>query len=138
MATCSDGKEREYVVFNIDRGVRVAERVRLAGNSAARRKGLLQTDGLPEGAGLWIAPCEAIHTFGMQMPIDAIFIDGKLRVRKLRAHLKPYRVCICLSADSVLELAAGTVAQTRTVAGDRLRFEEVHGSRGGSGVWPMS
>lgn len=128
MATCSEEKEREYVVFNIDRAVRIAERVRLAGDSAARRKGLLRVDQLQGGAGLWISPCEAIHTFGMQMPIDAIFIDRKLRVRKLRPDLLPYRISICLSADSVLELEAGTVARTGTAPGDRLRFEELDGT----------
>lgn len=127
MATCSASKEREYVVFNIDRGVRVAERVQLAGNSAARRKGLLGMDQLPRGAGLWITPCEAIHTFGMRMPIDAIFLDRKLRVKKLRPNLMPSRISLCLSADSVLELEAGTVWRTRTVSGDRLRFEELDG-----------
>lgn len=127
MSTCSETTEREYVVFNVDRKLTVAERVRVAGNSAARRKGLLGIDSLPAGAGLWIAPCEAIHTFGMKMPIDAIFIDRKFRVRKLRPYLAPSRVSICISADSVLELAAGTVARTRTVLGDRLRFDQVAG-----------
>lgn len=125
MAPCSE-TEREYVVYNLDRQTTVAERVRLAGSSAARRKGLLGLDRLASGAGLWIAPCEAIHTFGMRMPIDAIFIDRQFRVRKLRANLAPSRISICFCAESVLELEAGTVARTRTMAGDRLRFEETN------------
>ena len=128
MSTCSETTEREYVVFNLDRRLTVAERVRVAGRSAARRKGLLGIDSLAAGAGLWIAPCEAIHTFGMKMPIDAIFIDRKFRVRKMRPCLAPYRISICISADSVLELEAGTVARTRTVVGDRLRFQQIAGT----------
>lgn len=129
MTTYSEGTEREYVVFNLDRGMKVAERVRLAATSSARRKGLLGIGKLSAGAGLWIAPCEAIHTFGMQMPIDAIFIDRKYQVRKLRPYLAPSRISICLAADSVLELEAGTVARTRTLPGDQFRFEEVGRSR---------
>lgn len=44
-------------------------------------------DRLEEGSGIWIAPCEAIHTLGMKTPIDAIFIDHQLRVKKLRRQL---------------------------------------------------
>lgn len=125
MATCSEIKEREYLVINLDRKTTVAERVQVAGHSAARRKGLRGRDGLEAGAGLWIAPCEAIHTFGMRMPIDAIFLDRKYQVKKLRANLAPGRIFFCLAAESVLELEAGTLERTWTVMGDRLRFEEL-------------
>jgi uncharacterized membrane protein (UPF0127 family) len=118
----------EYVVFNLDRGLHLAHRVSLAATSAARRKGLLGIESLPSGAGLWIFPCEAIHTFGMRMAIDAIFLDRGFCVTKLRPSLPPWRVAICLSADSVLELQAGTVAYTHTVVGDRLSFAHVAGS----------
>lgn len=117
--------EREYVVFNLSRNSTLAERVRLAGASAARRRGLLGMDRLPPSAGLWIAPCEAIHTFGMKMPIDAIFLDQTLQVRKLRPNLSPARISLCMRAHSVLELHVGTVARTGTSVGDRLRFEPV-------------
>lgn len=127
MSPCSETTGREYVVFNLDRRLTIAERVRVAGNSAARRKGLLGFDSFPAGMGLWIAPCEAIHTFGMKMPIDAIFIDRKFQVRKVRTYLAPSRVSICVWADSVLEVEAGTVARTRTVPGDRLKFEQIAG-----------
>jgi uncharacterized membrane protein (UPF0127 family) len=127
MQTCLDTEEHEYVIFNLDRGLRLAERVCLAGSSAARRKGLLGLERLPAGAGLWIVPCEAIHTFGMRMAIDAIFLDRQLCVRKLRPHLPPSRISVCISAESVLELEAGTVARTCTVVGDRLSFERVSG-----------
>jgi uncharacterized protein len=125
MHTCSDINEGEYVVFNLDRGLTVAERVCVAGDSARRRTGLLGIESLPSGAGLWIAPCEAIHTFGMKMAIDAIFLDRKFHVKKLRTYLPPRRISLCLSADSVLEVAAGTVARSNTVVGDRLTFEQV-------------
>jgi uncharacterized protein len=120
--------ELEYVVFNLDRKSTLAERVRLAGSSAARRKGLLGLDRLSPCAGLWIAPCEAIHTFGMKMPIDAVFLDRQCQVRKVRPNLAPSRISLCLRADSVLELQAGTVVRTGTSVGDRLHFEPAPGT----------
>lgn len=123
METCQNRTSREYVVVNINRGLPLAQRVRVASDSVTRRKGLLGIERLSNGAGLWIAPCEAIHTFGMKMPIDAIFLDRRLQVRKLRSCLPPGRISFCLSAASVLELAAGSAALTGTKVGDRLKFE---------------
>jgi uncharacterized protein len=112
-----------FVVVNINCRSTVAERVSVAGTSAARRKGLLGIEHLAPGVGLWIAPCEAIHTFGMKAPIDAIFLDHDYFVRKLRACLPPWRISVCLFATSVLEVAAGTAARTGTAVGHRLRFD---------------
>lgn len=125
METCRQTTPREYIVVNVDRKAILAHRVSIAATSSARRKGLLGIECIPEGAGLWIAPCEAIHTFGMKVPIDAIFLDRGLQVKKLRMDLSPARISLCLSADSVLELEAGTAARTGTAVGDRLRFEPV-------------
>ena len=78
-----------------------------------------------EADGLWIVPCEAIHTFGMKMPIDSIFLDKHLRVKKLRSALRPGRMAICFSADSVLELPAGTIVKSGTAVGDQLERSQV-------------
>lgn len=123
---------REYVVTNLSLGSTVAEHVFVAGTSSARRKGLRGVARLGEGVGLWIAPCEAIHTFGMRMPIDAIFMDSQFFIRKLRANLPPRRISACLSAASVLELEAGTVARTGASVGHRLHFEASQPAEAGS------
>lgn len=114
---------QSYTILNLQRGSTLATRISLAGTSAARRKGLLGTGSLGPGSGLWIAPCEAIHTFGMKMSIDAIFLDREHRVTKLKADLRPSRVSICLSACSVLELEVGTILRTGTQVGDCLLFQ---------------
>ncbi len=75
---------------------------------------------LADGAGLWIAPSEAIHSFGMKTRIDVLFLDKNFRVVKSIANLAPRRVSICLSASSVLELQPGAIARSGTQPGDRL------------------
>jgi hypothetical protein len=74
------------------------------------------------GDALWIAPCEAIHTLGMKWPIDAIFLDENYRVRKVSARLPPWRIAICWTATSVLELPAGVLLASGTQLGDKLAF----------------
>lgn len=97
--------------------------VRIAATSHERRKGLLGLDRLQPGAGLWIAPCEAVHTFGMKIPIDAVFLGKDGRVKKVVPHLKPWRIAACLTASSVLELAAGAAERAQLRLGSRLHFE---------------
>jgi uncharacterized membrane protein (UPF0127 family) len=113
----------EYTVINETRNRTVANRVRLASTSATRRKGLLGVSYLDENSGLWIVPCEAVHTFWMRIPIDTVFLDRNGHIKKIRANLKAWRLALDLRAHSVLELAAGVLEKSGTQVGDRLLFE---------------
>ena len=112
-----------FVVRNRTRGATLASDVRLADTPAARRTGLLKHARLEAGEGLWIYPTQAIHTFGMKFPIDVVFIDKQMRVRRVYQNLAPYRLTTLVwSARSVLELPSGSLAGTETEIGDELQF----------------
>lgn len=113
----------EYAVVNVDRNVTLACRISVAGTSALRKQGLLGLEKLGEGAGIWLAPCEAIHTFGMRIPIDVIFLDRELRVKKAVPGLPPRRIAVAFSAYSVLEIESGAIARSDTRVGDVLKFQ---------------
>jgi uncharacterized protein len=112
-------------ILNLTRQAELAASVEVADRPATRGKGLLGRDNLAPGEGLWIFPCEAVHTFGMRFPIDLVYLDRKRRVKKVRSDVRPWRVSGCLFARSVLELAAGTVRKTQTMPGDHLEFSAV-------------
>ena len=107
---------------NATRQTVLATRLTLADTPETREKGLLGRDGLPPGEGLWIVPCQAIHMFFMRFAIDLVYIDRQKRVRKVRSNVAPWRISVCLSAHSVLELPAGIVRETRTQRGDILEI----------------
>jgi uncharacterized protein len=109
-------------IWNVTREIELAASVELANHSAARRKGLLGRDSLFAGEGLWILPCQAVHTVGMRFPIDLVYLDRDLRVRKVRSNVNPWRLSACVSAHSVLELAPGTIQDTQTNRGDQLKI----------------
>jgi uncharacterized protein len=109
-------------IVNRTRESELAHCVEVADDAAKRRKGLLGRRGLGPGEGLWIRPCEAVHTFGMQFPIDLVYLDRNMRVKKVRSDVPPWRLSACLSAHSVLELASGTIRRTQTRPGDMLEF----------------
>jgi len=114
-----------YTVENVTRGGKLGDKVSRAESSRERRTGLLKRASLQTGEGLWIDPCEGVHTFFMKFPIDVIYLDRKHRIRKIRHALGPWRISLCLTARSVLEMPAGTARRTGSVAGDRLEFREV-------------
>lgn len=108
---------------NQTRNTVLASAAEVADTSAKRRTGLLKHQRLDAGQGLWIVPCESVHTFFMRFPIDLVYLTRDRRVRKARANVAPWRVSACLPAHSVLELPGGTVEATGTEKGDQLTIE---------------
>ncbi|MGE5247436.1 MAG: DUF192 domain-containing protein [Verrucomicrobiota bacterium] len=109
---------------NITREAVVGDGIREATTFLARSRGLLRTDGLAPGDGLWIAPCGGIHSFGMRFEFDAIFLDRDRKVVGLYRRFRRNRISrIFPNALGVLELPAGTIERTRTEVGDEIRFE---------------
>lgn len=117
--------EAPQQALNATRGTRLATRLEKAHSGSTRRKGLLGRESLQSGEGLWIAPCESVHTFFMRFPIDLVYLDRKLKVKKVRHSVGAWRVSACLSAYSVLELPSGTVRATHTERGDTLEISAI-------------
>jgi len=92
--------------------------IQRAGTVWTRCKGWLGRHDVNEDEALWLVPCRAIHTVGMRMAIDVVFLDARARIVKIVSTLPPGRVAVCWRAASVLELAAGTMQ--RTGAHDRV------------------
>jgi uncharacterized protein len=112
-------------VWNQTRNADLGRSIELADSSASRRVGLLKHSHLEPGEGLWIVPCESVHTFFMKFPIDLVYLDKKRKVRKVRKAVPAWRLSACLTAHSVLELPAGTAETTGTRAGDVLEIEKL-------------
>jgi uncharacterized membrane protein (UPF0127 family) len=110
-------------IRNQTRNTTLATSADVADTSEKRRTGLLKTQKLEPGAGLWIAPCESVHTFFMKFAIDLVYLDKQKRVRKVRHAVRPWRVSACFTAHSVLELPAGAVSASGTLPGDQLVFD---------------
>ena len=109
-------------VLNSTRGTTLATSLEVADSGPKRNRGLLGRMSLEPGGGLWIVPCESVHTFFMQFPIDLVYIDRNNRIRKVRESVPPWRLSVCLSAHSILELPAGTIRRTQTQRGDTLQI----------------
>jgi len=122
----SDTGDSEPVVFcarNATKDSIIAERVRWAGSSAERRRGLLDHGSLDVNEGMYIVPTQWIHTIGMRFPIDVAFIASDGRVLHIEHELKPNRFSkLVLRAEGALEFAAGVLANSNTTVGDTIEL----------------
>lgn len=113
------------MILNVTRQTELASNAEVADHGAARNKGLLGRTSLAPGSGLWIVPCESVHTFFMKFPIDLVYIDRNKKVKKVRSNVGPWRLSACLSAHSIIELPAGVIQSTKTAPGDQLQFSPI-------------
>jgi len=89
----------------------------------ARLRGLLFCPPLLPGQGLWIMPCNWIHTLGMRSAIDVLYLDREGRVLHVASEMHPNRLGpLVWRARSVVELPAGTIDSTGTTVGDQLEI----------------
>ena len=90
-----------------------------------RMRGLLARKNLEPGGGMMLERCSCIHTFFMNFPLDIIFADGDLIVKKLVRELRPWRFAAALGAACAIELPAGVLNSAPVMSGDALRLEMV-------------
>ena len=98
--------------------------MRLATNPWTRLRGWMGMRRSEAGAGLWLAPCNAVHTMFMRFPVDVVSLSGSGTVLAIREQVAPWRlVWPVRRARSVLELPAGEARRLGLGVGDRLVLE---------------
>jgi hypothetical protein len=108
-------------IINKTKNTVLAEDVIIADTLFKRMIGLLGKKGLKQGQALILRPCNSIHTFFMQFPIDVIFVDSDNKIVKAISNMHPFRISgIYFKARSAIELPAQTIEKTSTQKGDYL------------------
>lgn len=106
---------------NESRGTVLGDKIRKADNYFTRLLGLLPKKSLAPGEGLWIVPCKDIHSVGMKFLFDAVFLDKKGLVVHLIESMPPMKLgAFIKTAHTVVELPAGTIADSQTQLGDQI------------------
>lgn len=88
-----------------------------------RFMGLMYRKSMPPQHGLLLTPCNAIHTFGMRFPIDAITLSRDNEVLFIDSDVPPKKVRKKVDGGyKVLELNAGQAKALSIAVGDVLEF----------------
>jgi uncharacterized protein len=96
----------------------------VADTATSRMKGLLGRSSLPAGEGLLLRPAGSVHTAFMQFPIDVVFLDAQMKVLRVEANLRPWRLAAERGAKAVIELPAGTAEGMGLAVGMTLELAE--------------
>jgi uncharacterized membrane protein (UPF0127 family) len=110
---------------NLTRRTVLAKNLTVADTFVSSLFGLIGRRCLEIEAGLWIVPCQSVHTFWMRFPIDVVFIDRKKTVVHVVENMKPFRVSKHVSkANGVIELPVNVIRSTMTCVGDQIEISE--------------
>ncbi len=111
-------------IYNQTKETFLAFRVKVADSVFSRMVGLLGKRSLEPESGVWIVPCNSIHTIGMLFTIDVVLVDKNLKVVGLHEFIRPFSITRPnLSAESVIELPPHTIFKSGTTVGDQLVIE---------------
>jgi uncharacterized membrane protein (UPF0127 family) len=111
---------RRYCVYNQTRECFLGLEVTAADTVLSRLRGMIGRLSLRSGRGIWVVPSRGIHTLGVLVPLDLIYLDADLQVIHIAEHfprmsIAPWKT----KAESVLELPAHTIYSSQTQPGDQ-------------------
>lgn len=112
---------RYMTVVNETRSRQLCTQAGFANHFFSRLKGLLGKKELQEGEGLIISPCNMVHSIGMRMTIDVLFLNKAHEVVYYMDRMPPNRFSPHVKeARYVIELPPGMIAASGTEMGDRI------------------
>lgn len=83
---------KQVKIFRQSDGLQLGDKIFWAKGMFDRMKGLLGRNGLGNGEGVLLDPCNSVHTFFMKFPIMIIFLSKENKVVKIIQDLRPWRV----------------------------------------------
>lgn len=94
-------------------GATLVPKVKRAASAIERTVGFLGRRSIGDEEALWFDRCSAVHTMGMRVPIDVVFLDSSGVVLRVVSPAVPWHPWIAArGARSVLELACGNAARS--------------------------
>lgn len=113
------------ILVNKRTGKRILSEIRVANRPWSRVKGLLFSRPLKKEQGLWLIPCNGIHTLGMSYAIDTFYLDKENHVVRILKGIKPYQIGpIVPKAHSVIETATDSLKDGDISLGDQLILQK--------------
>ena len=91
-----------------------------------RSVGLIGRASLAPDSGLWLEPCNGVHTWFMRYAIDVVYLDRTGIVLHVAANVRPWRLCLPMKGcRSILELPSGAAERIGILVGSRYEIDEI-------------
>jgi uncharacterized protein len=83
----------------------------VADSFAKRARGLMFRKHINFEEAMYFPRCSSVHTLGMRIPIDIVFVTSQGRISRICEAVPPFRIRWSSNAFGVLEMAAGAARQ---------------------------
>ncbi|OEF99137.1 hypothetical protein BHF71_10055 [Vulcanibacillus modesticaldus] len=94
-------------IYIENKGLKISN-MTIANTFISRLKGWIGKKMLDDNEAIMLIPCSSIHTFGMKMTIDVMFLDKSNRIVYLIKEMNPNRISpIIPQAKKVIEMKSG-------------------------------
>lgn len=98
-------------LVEVETGRVVLPDVEVAALAVQRAMGLIGRRHFGNAGGLWLEPCNGVHTWGVRFPIDVVALDAAGGILKTWERVRPFRICLPVARGrAVLELPAGMLS----------------------------
>ncbi|MCF7887609.1 MAG: DUF192 domain-containing protein [Candidatus Omnitrophica bacterium] len=111
-----------YKIVNKTKDVEIASSAKVASGFFQRLFGLMFRNNMGENQALIFYQASSMHTFFMCFPIDIIFLDRQMIIKRIVNSLSPWRVAFCKGAHVTIELSADKVKQNNISLGDKIKI----------------
>lgn len=112
------------MIYNLDTRRHLAEAPVTALGWWMRLRGMIGRRFVPgELDAMVFFDCGCVHSLGMSIPIDLVFLDREFTVVALKRNYRPWSPpCGSRKASTVIELPVGTIDRTHTGVGDKINL----------------
>jgi uncharacterized membrane protein (UPF0127 family) len=108
-------------VINLSKRTWIVSKVDQADSLMGRIIGWIGRRTIDPECALWVRPCWGIHTFGMNFPVDVLFLERDHLVVEQLPNFPTNRISpFIFRAKSVLVLPVNSIEKSQTNIGDRI------------------
>jgi hypothetical protein len=111
-----------YKIVNKTKDVEITSSAEVASGFFQRLFGLMFRNNIKDNQALIFYQAPSIHTFFMRFSLDIIFLDKKMKVKKLVYGLGPWRLVSCWGAYITIELSSEKISQIKVGIGDEIEI----------------
>ncbi|MEH7094850.1 DUF192 domain-containing protein [Neobacillus vireti] len=112
-------------LVNLGTGQVIAESIEPAETFFKRFKGLMFRKNLSPNSGLYLRPCNSIHTFFMKFPIDVLYINDHGKIVGIEEQLEPGKIGKRFpGAAAVIELPINSIKAFEITEGQLIKLSE--------------